>query len=106
MIFKKFFNKDADKQQHFAQEFNLSERVTELLLSRGVNTSEDIEEFLNPKKLYNPYLLKGMKELVDRVKLAKELKDKVLIFGDYDVDGVSATSIMLKALKIFGIEAD
>lgn len=106
MIFKKFFNKDADKVKHFAQEFNLSEKVTELLLSRGLNTSEDIEEFLNPKKLNDPYLLKGMKKLVDRVKLAKELRDKVLIFGDYDVDGVSATSIMLKALKIFGIKAD
>ena len=87
MIFKKFFNKDADKVKHFAQEFNLSEKVTELLLSRGLNTSEDIEEFINPKKLNDPYLLKGMKKLVDRVKLAKELRDKVLIFGDYDVDG-------------------
>lgn len=106
MIFKKFFNKDADKVKHFAQQFNLSERVTELLLSRGLNTSEDIEEFLNPKKLHNPFLLKDMQKLVDRVKLAKELKDKVLIFGDYDVDGVSATSIMLKTLKLYGINAD
>lgn len=106
MIFKKFFNKDADKVKHFAQEFKLSEKVTELLLSRGLNTDVDIEEFLNPKKLHDPYLLKGMKELVDRVKLAKELKDRVLIFGDYDVDGVSATSIMLKALKIYGIKAE
>ena len=106
MIFKKFFNKDADKVEHFAKEFNLSERVTELLLLRGLNTSEDIEEFLNPKVLHNPFDLKGMKQLVDRVKLARELKDKVLIFGDYDVDGVSATSIMLKALKQFGIKAD
>ena len=106
MIFKKFFNKDADKVKHFAEQFNLSERMSELLLSRGLNTSEDIEEFLNPKKLHDPFLLKGMKKLVDRVKLARELKDKVLIFGDYDVDGVSATSIMIKTLKIYGIEAD
>ena len=106
MILKKFFNKDADKVQHFAQEFNLTPKITELLLSRGLNTSEDIEEYLNPKILHDPFLLSGMKELVDRVKLAKELKDKVLIFGDYDVDGVSATSIMLKALKQFGIKAD
>lgn len=106
MIFKKFFNKDADKVEHFAKEFNLSERVTELLLLRGLNTSEDIEEFLNPKVFHNPFDLNGMKQLVDRVKLARELKDKVLIFGDYDVDGVSAISIMLKALKQFGIKAD
>lgn len=49
MIFKKFFNKDADKQEYFSKQFNLSPRIIDLLLSRGVNTSEDIEEFLNPK---------------------------------------------------------
>ncbi|MBQ8908968.1 MAG: single-stranded-DNA-specific exonuclease RecJ [Clostridia bacterium] len=106
MIFKKFFNKDADKVQYFAEKFNLSTRTTELILSRGHNDEEKIEEYLNPKVMHNPFLLKGMQALVDRVKLAKELKDKVLIFGDYDVDGVSATAIMIKALKQFGIEAD
>ena len=106
MIFKKFFNKDADKVQYFAQRFNLSPRISELILSRGHNSEEKIEEYLNPKKMHDPFLLKGMQDLVDRVKLAKELKDKVLIFGDYDVDGVSATAIMIKALKQFGIEAD
>ena len=106
MIFKKFFNKDADKVQYFAQRFNLSPRISELILSRGHNSEEKIEEYLNPKKMHDPFLLKGMQDLVDRVKLAKELKDRVLIFGDYDVDGVSATAIMIKALKQFGIEAE
>ena len=106
MIFKKFFNKDADKVQYFAEKFNLSTKTTELILSRGHNSEEKIEEFLNPKVMHDPFSLNGMQALVDRVKLAKELKDRVLIFGDYDVDGVSATAIMIKALKIFGIEAD
>ncbi len=106
MIFKKFFNKDADKVQYFANKFNLSERIADLILSRGINTEDQFEEYLSPKTFHNPMLLNGMKELVERIKLAKELNDKVLIFGDYDVDGVSATSIMLKALKLFGINAD
>jgi len=106
MIFKKFFNKDAEKVQYFAEKFNLSTRTTELILSRGHNNEEKIEEYLNPKIMHNPFLLKGMQRLIDRVKLAKELKDRVLIFGDYDVDGVSATAIMIKALKIYGIDAD
>lgn len=106
MIFKKFFNKDADKVQYFASKFNLNPRIAELILSRGINTEDDFNEFLNPTILHDPFLLKGMKDLVDRVKLAKELKDRVLIFGDYDVDGVSATAIMIKALKEFGIKAD
>ena len=106
MIFKKFFNKDADKIQLFSEKFNLSQRTTELILSRGVTTELEFEEFLNPKVMHDPFDLKDMSRLVERVKLAKELKDKVLIFGDYDVDGVSATAIMLKALAEFGIKAD
>jgi len=106
MIFRKFFNYSADKVQYFAEKFALSPRICDLILSRGINTEQDFEEFLNPKIMHNPFKLKGMQQLVDRVKLAKELKDKVLIFGDYDVDGVSATAIMLKALNQFGIKAD
>ncbi len=106
MILKKFFNKDADKAKEFSDKFNLSSRICELILSRGVNNEEEFEEYLNPKRLNDPFKLNGMRELVDRVKLAKELKDKVLIFGDYDVDGVSATAIMLKTLAQFGIKAE
>ncbi len=105
MIFKKFFNEGADKVQYFAEKYNLSPRVSELILARGIKEDE-IEEYLHPSIMHNPFLLKGMRQLIDRVKLAKELKDKVLIFGDYDVDGVSATAIMIKALAIFGIKAD
>lgn len=106
MIFKKFFNYNADKVQYFAEKFALSPRICDLILSRGISTEQEFEEFLNPKIMHDPFKLKGMKQLVDRVKLAKELKDRVLIFGDYDVDGVSATAIMLKSLAQFGIKAD
>jgi len=106
MIFRKFFNKNAELSTVFAEKFNLSKNTIELILSRGFTTEEEIEEFLHPGKLLDPFLISGMKELKERVMIAKDLKDKVLIFGDYDVDGVSATAIMLKALKIFGINAD
>ena len=106
MIFRKFFNKDADKIDYFTNELGLNRRVVELLLSRGIASKEGILEFLSPTIFHNPFSLKGMQELLDRVFLAKQLGDSVLIFGDYDVDGVSATAIMLKALKIFGIKAN
>lgn len=106
MIFKKFFNKDAEKTEQFAKKFSLTPKIAELILSRGVSTEEEFQEYLKPSILHDPLLLDGMRELVDRVKLAREMKDNVLIFGDYDVDGVSATAIMLKALKEFGIKAN
>ncbi len=106
MIFRKFFNKDAEKVSEVAEMFNLTPRVAELILSRGVSTENEIKEFLNPTVFHDPFKLNGMKELCDRIKLAKAMDDKVLIFGDYDVDGVSATAIMIKALARLGINAN
>ena len=71
MIFKKFFNKDADKVNYFASKFNLNPKIAELILSREIVTEDDFQEFLNPTVMYDPFLLKGMKELVDRVNLQK-----------------------------------
>lgn len=106
MIFRKFFNKDAEKVSYVAEKFNLSPRVAELILSRGVSSDDEIKEFLNPTIFHDPFKLKGMKDLCDRIKLAKAMGDKVLVFGDYDVDGVSATAIMIKALAKLGINAN
>ena len=106
MIFKKFFNKNSDNVAEFAKEFNVLPSTMYLILSRGYSTKEEIEEFLSTGQLLDPFLIKNMKQLCDRIHLAKQMGDKVLIFGDYDVDGISATAIMLKTLKKIGINAD
>ncbi len=106
MIFKKFFNKDSAQVVELAKEFNVLPTTMYLILSRGFSTREEIENYLSVGAFLDPFLIKNMKELCDRVQLAKHMKDKVLIFGDYDVDGVSATAIMLKTLKKLGIDAD
>lgn len=106
MIFKKFFNINASLVDEFAKEFNLSPQIMFLILSRGFSTKEEISAYLSTGELLNPFLIKGMKELVERIELAKKMGDKVLIFGDYDVDGISATAIMLKMLAKIGIQAD
>lgn len=106
MIFKKFFNKDASLVEEYAKEFNVLLSTMYLILSRGLSTKEEISDYLSTGQLLDPFLIKGMKELCERIQLAKQMGDKVLIFGDYDVDGVSATAIMLKTLKKLGINAD
>lgn len=106
MIFKKFFNKDEGLVEEFSEAFGLLPSTTYLILSRGHNTKEKIEQFLSVGKLLDPFLISGMSELVKRIEVAKAAGDRVLVFGDYDVDGVSATAIMLKTLKKIGIEAD
>ncbi len=105
MIFKKFFNQNSALVKEYAEKFNVLPSTMYLILSRGLASEEEIKEYLSVGKLLDSFLIKGMKELCERIKLAKELGDRVLIFGDYDVDGISATAIMLKTLKRLGIDA-
>ena len=78
-----------------------------LLFCRGIDTPEKVKVFLNPGKKWfnNPFLLNGVIDAVERIKKAKENWQNVLIFGDYDADGVCATSVLYYCLKDFGIEA-
>ena len=99
MIFKKFFNKNSALVNELAQEFNVLPSTMYLILSRGYSTRKEVADYLSVGELLDPFLIKNMKELCDRIHLAKQMGDKVLIFGDYDVDGISATAIMLKTLK-------
>lgn len=72
-----------------------------LLINRGITKDDDIVKFLKMDQadFHNPFLLDGMKEAVDRIHLAILKKEKILIYGDYDADGVTSTTIMYKTLK-------
>jgi len=80
------------------EKYNISPIVCELLIKRGYDDLEKIENFLKPseKLFYDPFLLKDMDRLVERINKAIKANEKVLIFGDYDVDGVSASAILIK----------
>ena len=105
----KFYNDGASSTDilQLANEFNIDKNVMEIIYSKGYRTIQEISCFLSPtlQPFYDPYLLSGMKECCDKIKDAVENKKDVLIFGDYDVDGISATSIMLITLKKLGIDA-
>lgn len=90
-----------------ARELNLTEITAKLLVARGIDSAEKIQTFLRPGKenFLSPFLMHGMKEAVDLIKQAKEEGWNVAVFGDYDADGVCASSIMHYALSTFGIDA-
>ena len=77
---------------------NISPLVLTLLNKRGIDSDEKLSKFLSPSdnSFYDPFLLNDMDRLVARVKQAIGNNEKILIFGDYDVDGVSATAILYK----------
>ena len=95
---------DHNESAKLADALKISPLVAALLISRGYETFEKAEKFLNPsyEDLHEPFLLKGMQIAVDRIKKAVENDEKILIWGDYDVDGTTGTVVLRKALEIIG----
>ena len=69
-----------------------------LLALRGISTRDEAYHFLNPslQLLHNPFLMKGMQQAIDRIQKAIAAQERILIYGDYDVDGTSAVSLMYR----------
>ena len=91
----------------FCKCLGISEFFAKLLLSRGMESHLDAEFFLKPKLalLEDPYEIPNLKCATIRICDAIEKKENILIVGDYDVDGISSTVIIIKVLLAFGIEA-
>lgn len=89
-----------------AAELGISPMLAQCLFNRGYRTSEEAQDFLDPrlKRLSDPFLLPGMSAAVDRLYAAMASSELVLIFGDYDVDGVTSTAILLEVFKALGIQ--
>ncbi len=84
----------------------IDEVILEILVKRGLKSLDEIRKFLygSIEDEYDPFLLKGMREAVERIRYAIDNGEIVLIHGDYDVDGVTATSLMGKVLSRFGVK--
>ncbi len=93
-------NLKADK---LSNNLRVDSIISRLLVSRNVFTYSQAEKFFRPKitDLHNPYLMKGMESAVSRIELALKKKDKILIYGDYDVDGTTSVAMMYSFLKRF-----
>jgi single-stranded-DNA-specific exonuclease len=92
-----------DKIKHLAQALNVEDFVATLLVQRGIETFEDAKNFFRPSldHLHNPYLMKDMEKAVARIELAIENQENILVFGDYDVDGTTAVSLVSSYLKSY-----
>ena len=79
-----------------------------ILMKLGLNEPPAAEAFLHPRlsDLHDPLTMKGMERVVGRILLARERREKILIYGDYDVDGITSTVVLRRALEILKIEVD
>lgn len=94
-----------EKVQEIANKIGISCITAELLLEKGYKTPEEMHRFLNPRieDLYDPFLFPEMDKAVHRIVKAIKGKEKILIYGDYDVDGTTGTSLLYNTLKTLSI---
>ncbi len=90
------------------KECNISRLLAILLCSRGIVAKEQVDLYLSPtrKDFYDPFLMPDMQKAVDRIINAIENKEKVIIYGDYDVDGITSTTVLKQFLAERGLIVD
>jgi len=89
--------------KHLATQLNVDEMVAALLIQRGITTFEEARKFFRPSldDLHDPYLMKDMDKAVCRIEKAIADGENILVFGDYDVDGTTAVSLVSSYLKSY-----
>ena len=103
-----FVEQESDRVKQLAAETGYPEVFAGLLMARGVHNKEEAQRFLYPseKNMYDPFLMKGMEAAVCRISQAMDTREKITIYGDYDVDGITATSILYLYLTKAGADVD
>lgn len=103
-----YLEQDEELIKQIATKHNISEVLAKILVNRGITGEEEIEIFLNPKRnnFHNPFLLNDMEKAVDRIIKAIETKEKTIIYGDYDVDGITSITVLKKFLNERGLQVD
>lgn len=110
MIQKKWELKNIDKEEvlEIAKTHKISPITAIILYNRGIRKEDEIKKFLSCdlSGLHDPFLMKDIDKAVTRIKLARERGEKITIYGDYDVDGITSIAIMYKHLSDMGFTVD
>lgn len=101
-----YYTPDKEKVAKIVDECKVSELVAKVLVNRHITETEEIKLFLNPTRndFHDPFLLQDMKLAVDRIIDAISQKSKIIIYGDYDVDGITSISVLKKFLDERGTD--
>ncbi len=103
-----FYEPDKELVNKIAQKHNISNFLATVLINREIIEDEKINVFLNPKRsnFNNPFLMLDMEKTADRLIQAINNKEKTIIYGDYDVDGITSITVLKKFLNERGLEVD
>ncbi|MDP3732709.1 MAG: single-stranded-DNA-specific exonuclease RecJ [Candidatus Omnitrophota bacterium] len=103
----KIASPDTRLQNTLSRELGISKVFSQILINRGINNAQEAEKFLDasPSHLLDPYLFSDMHNAVSLIKKAAKNKSKVMISGDYDVDGLTALALLKETLSKIGLDA-
>ena len=88
-------------QEKISNNFKISKLLSKILINRGLETEDNIRVFLNPTRsdFHDPFLMPDMDKAVERILKAIDKKEKIIIYGDYDVDGITSITVLKKFLE-------
>lgn len=101
-----YYNQNEEQIQQIANKFKINKLLAGILVNRGIVNEKDIKIFLEPTRgdFHDPYLLPDMEIAVNRIIQAINKKEKIMIYGDYDVDGITSISVLKQFLTKRGLE--
>ena len=99
---------ENEKVEELQKKHNINKLLATILVNRGIIEETHVEKFLNPKRsdFYNPYEMPDMDIAVKRIVRAIQNKEKTIIYGDYDVDGITSVTVLKSFLQERGLEVD
>ena len=107
---KKWVYNDVNevKVEALREKYGIGELLASILVSRNIVEDDEIRVFLEPTRndFYDPFLMPDMEVAVERIIKAIENHEKTIIYGDYDVDGITSTSVLKQFLEERGLESD
>ncbi|WP_066630104.1 single-stranded-DNA-specific exonuclease RecJ [Labilibacter marinus] len=94
---------DEEKIKHLCEVLNVDRFISNLLVQRGIDTYDEAKAFFRPSldQLYDPFLMKDMDKAVDRLEKAIDANEKVIVYGDYDVDGTTSVALVYSFLRSY-----
>ena len=100
------YETDSQKVQELIDKYNLNLLLATILVNRNILETENLDKFLKPTRndFHDPFLMPDMKIAVERILKAIENKEKIIIYGDYDADGITSITVLKSFFKDIGVE--
>ena len=97
---------DENKVQDLMNKYNVNEILARILVNKNISTQKEMDLFMNPTRndFHDPFLMPDMEIAIDRILKAIENKEKIMIYGDYDADGITSITVLKSFLKERGLE--